>query len=314
MFDRFERPVKIIGLALAALLAWQLGSLILRSDPLATMKIPALPTLPAQNETNAAGVTTNGTNGTNATIGLNAANGANAAHDTNAVKGANVVNDANVAVKSANIPAADQAVVMNAGSGPRRGGSPRSRPPEAMPGLPPGLTPEMMAAMPPEMLAQMMAGGMPGGPGGGGMNTIKLPPEVQARVDRIIDSEILGPAIRPMPMVLTAISDQGACIQATNGQTGWVKVGGEMGGIKLLRIGVNRVLVEQDGKRQELTLFGGLGGASLMPEPANAPSTNIPSTNTPSTNTPAKKASTRIAAASTASTNQTLSSKQKETQ
>jgi hypothetical protein len=171
----------------------------------------------------------------------------------------------------------------------------------------------MMAGLPPEILAQIMGGGMPGGPGGGGMNRIKLPPEVQARVDKIIDSEILGPAVRPMPMLLTAISDQGACIQTTNGQTGWVKVGAEMGGVKLLRIGTNRVLVEQDGKKQELTLFGGVGGASLMPEPAKEPSNNVPSTNAPSTNLPPRKASTRMAAASADSTNQPVSSKLKET-
>jgi hypothetical protein len=32
----------------------------------------------------------------------------------------------------------------------------------------------------------------------------------------------------------------------------------------LLRIGINRVLVEQDGKKSELTIFDGYGGESLM--------------------------------------------------
>jgi hypothetical protein len=297
MFERFERPLKIICLAMAALLAWQLGYLILRGDPLAHLKIPALPTLPGatnetakleQKETNAALVNKPGTNGTNATIVTNAANGTNVANATNAI------------AKSTNAPAVSETGQTNASSGPKHGGSRKSGPPEGMPG------------MPPEMMAQMM-GGMPGGRMGGGMKKIELPPEVQARVERIIDSEFFGPVIRPMPMALIGIAEQEAFIQATNGQTGPVKLGGEMGGIKLLRIGVNRVLVEQDGEKKELTIFGGVGGESLMPNPTNAPSTNMAPTNGPSTNAPTKRLLTRNAAATNASSSQTLSFKQKET-
>jgi hypothetical protein len=296
MFERFERPIKIICLAMAALLAWQLGSVILRSNPLAHLKIPALPTLPgatnetaklAQRETNAAVVNKPATNRTNGTISNNLVNGTNAM------------------AKSTNAPALGETGQSNASSGLKRGGSPKSGPPEGMTGLPPGMSPEMMA--------QMMGGGMPGGSSAGGMKKVELPPEVQARVDRIIDSEFFGPVIRPMPLALIGIAEQEAFIQATNGQTGPVKLGGEMGGIKLLRIGVNRVLVEQDGEKKELTLFGGLGGESLMPNPTNAPSTNMASTNVPSTNAPTKRISTRNAAVINASTSRTLSSNQKET-
>ena len=49
-------------------------------------------------------------------------------------------------------------------------------------------------------------------------------------------------------MALIGISEQEAFIRATNGQIGPVKVGGQIAGIKLLRVGVNRVLVEQDGE------------------------------------------------------------------
>ena len=45
MFDRFERPIKIICLAMAVLLVCQLASLILQGNPLAHLKIPALPAL-----------------------------------------------------------------------------------------------------------------------------------------------------------------------------------------------------------------------------------------------------------------------------
>jgi hypothetical protein len=299
MFERFERPVKIICLALAVLLTWQLASLILRGNPLSKLKIPPLPTLP--NSTNEVAKSsqkdTNGTiatAGTNAATGTNATNGTNIAKGTNVANGANVVQGTNATPKSTNALAAGETGQTNFNAGPKHGGSQRSGPPGGMPGLPPGMTPAMMA--------QMMGGGVPGGPMGGGMKQIELPPEVQARVDRIIDSEILGPIMRPMPMALIGIADQEAFLRATNGQTGPVKVGGEMGGIKLLRIGVNRVLVESGGETNELTLFDGVGGQSLMPKPTNAPSTNMASTNAPSTNEPSRRASIRNATGNNAST------------
>ena len=39
-----------------------------------------------------------------------------------------------------------------------------------------------------------------------------------------------------------------------------------LGELKLLRIGINRVLVEQDGNKTELMIFNGYGGESLMPK------------------------------------------------
>jgi len=248
MLDRFERPIKIICLGMALLLAWQLASLILRGDPLARLKIPALPTLPeATNEpakpehqetagthgtvgTNALATTnsstaTNAITATNTITGTNDTATTNAALATNLTNGTNVVKGTNVLAKATNAPATGEAGQTNASSGLKHGGPRR-----------PGMNPEMMA------------GGMPGGPMGGGMKPIELPPEIQARVDRIIDSEIFGPVFHPMPMALIGIADRQAYIRSTTGQTGPVKIGGEMGGIKLLRIGVNRVLVEHDGE------------------------------------------------------------------
>ena len=63
------------------------------------------------------------------------------------------------------------------------------------------------------------------------------------------------------------IAGQSAFLRAPSGQTGLVKEGEDLGDIKLLRIGTNRVLVEQDGKKQELMIFSGLGGESLLPKP-----------------------------------------------
>jgi hypothetical protein len=102
---------------------------------------------------------------------------------------------------------------------------------------------------------------------------MNLPPPIQARVDRIKESEILGPFIRPLPLALLGIADDDAFLRSPDGQTGLVKEGGELGGIKLLRIGINRVLVEQDGEKKELTLFDGFGSESLMPKESDT-STN----------------------------------------
>jgi hypothetical protein len=103
---------------------------------------------------------------------------------------------------------------------------------------------------------------MLGGPGG--KKASALPPEIQARVDRVYESEIFAPIMHPMPMALMGIAGNVAFLRAPNGQTGMVKEGGDLGDIKLLRIGTNRVLVEQDGKKQELMIFAGLGGESLL--------------------------------------------------
>jgi hypothetical protein len=297
MLDRFERPIRIICLAMAILFAYELGNLIFRGDPLKHLKIPALPTLPggtnetakaAEKETNAVTARKTSTNGMNA-MGTNSAKGTNAASGTNAM------------VKSIHAPSLTEIAGTNANSGPKQGESQKHGPHGDMP---PG--------MPPEMMAQMMGGGMPGGPNGG-MKKVELPPEVQSRVDKIIDSEIFGPVIRPMPMALIGIADEQAFIQATNGQIGPIKVGGEMAGIKLLRIGVNRVLVEQGGEKKELTLFGGLGSDSLMPDPASGSTTNTSATNSSSTNASTGKVSSRNAAATNAFASHIRSSQQKET-
>jgi hypothetical protein len=102
-------------------------------------------------------------------------------------------------------------------------------------------------------------GPMPGRPG------VVLPPAVQARVDRITQSEILGPVMRPLPMALLGIAGEDAFMRAPNGQTGLMRVGDELGGVRLLRIGTNRVLIEHERQQKELTLFSGFGGETLLP-------------------------------------------------
>ena len=74
-----------------------------------------------------------------------------------------------------------------------------------------------------------------------------------------------------MPMALLGIAGDNAFLRAPNGQTGLIKEGSELGGIKLLRIGTNRVLVEQEGQPKELTIFSGYGSESLLPLPTAKP-------------------------------------------
>jgi hypothetical protein len=91
-----------------------------------------------------------------------------------------------------------------------------------------------------------------------------LPPAVQSRVERITQSEILGPVMRPLPMALLGLAGEDAFMRAPNGQTGLMRVGDELGGIRLLRIGTNRVLIEHEQQQKELTLFAGFGGEPLL--------------------------------------------------
>ena len=48
-------------------------------------------------------------------------------------------------------------------------------------------------------------------------------------------------------MALLGIAGKDVFLRAPNGQTGLIREGEELGGVKLLRIGMNRVLIEQDG-------------------------------------------------------------------
>jgi hypothetical protein len=105
-----------------------------------------------------------------------------------------------------------------------------------------------------------------------GKSGAELPPAVKSRISRITDSEILGPVIRPLPMALLGIAGEFAFLRSASGQTGLVKEGDSLGDLKLLRIGINRVLVEQDGQKKELMIFSGYGGESLLP--TNTPDEN----------------------------------------
>jgi len=124
-----------------------------------------------------------------------------------------------------------------------------------------------LPSLPPAANAQPPAIAAAGVPAPRGATPAKAaPPAIQTRVDRITASEILGPVMRPLPMALLGLAGEEALLRGPNGQTGLVKEGGEVGGIKLLRIGTNRVLIEHEGKQKELTIFSGYGSETLLPQ------------------------------------------------
>lgn len=91
-----------------------------------------------------------------------------------------------------------------------------------------------------------------------------VPPEITARVEKIKESQVLGQIMRPPPMALIGIAGPDVLLRGPNGQTGMVREGESLGDVKIIRIGVNRVLVEHEGQTKELMLFEGFGSESLL--------------------------------------------------
>lgn len=91
-----------------------------------------------------------------------------------------------------------------------------------------------------------------------------VPPDVQALLDKIKQSQLFGPEIKPPPMALVGIAGKDVFLRGPNGQTGLIREGEELGGAKLIRIGTNRVIVEHEGEQKELTIFSGFGSETLL--------------------------------------------------
>lgn len=126
---------------------------------------------------------------------------------------------------------------------------------------PPTWTPPATATHPEPVLMPVSGpASRGGGPGPA------LAPEVEARIDRVTQSEVLGPAIRPPPMALLGIAGRDVIFRAPDGQSGLVRAGGELGGVKILRVGTNRILVQEGAEVKELMIFEGIGGESLLPK------------------------------------------------
>jgi len=86
------------------------------------------------------------------------------------------------------------------------------------------------------------------------------------RYTTIESSGILGALPQgPPPPALLGLAGAYAIIRTPEGQTDLVAEGGTLGTVKVVRIGINRVLIEHKGKTEELSIFEGLGGQPLIP-------------------------------------------------
>jgi hypothetical protein len=264
MRERAERILRIVCYALAALLLYQVARDVIRSNPLAGARIPELPTLagdtnaPAAPATNAAprDVAKKGTNAANAEIakaGTNAPPIAPAKAETNAAAPVVAVAPIVVPDASGETPKPPKPPVSSEKGGTNLVAEKSSTKADTNAvARPPSRPRPDMAAM--------------GGPSGPGKKPAELSPAVKARVDRIYDSELFGQVMRPLPMALLGIAGNTAFLRSASGQTGLVKEGEKVGELKLLKIGINRVLVEQEGEKKELMIFSGYGGESLLPK------------------------------------------------
>ena len=270
--DRAEMIARIGCLLLALLLIGELVRMVLWINPFHGVNVPELPALtvasekkPAESPKSVQTVTPVGTNIASATIqtnGKGAVTGTNAlvsppAAVAAAKDGTNLV--ARGGTGKANSPAAAGTnALASTGTNPVVAAAAvhSNTPPAASSAT------GTAAGPPPPMIAG--ANFPPGSPRG--RQAAALSPALQSRIDRIVESELLAPVMHPLPMALLGIAGDCAFLRSANGQTGLVKTGDSLDDLKLLQIGTNRVLVEQAGRKQELMIFAGYGGDSLMPK------------------------------------------------
>jgi len=303
MRNRPEQVVKLVCLLLVAVLGIQLARVIARGTPLKNLSVPALPRLAADltnapagqsakgtnvTSTNAASTNASSTNvtstnasstnatstnvasttvaktGTNSSIGKSETKGTNSSGELK-TDGTNIAtsepeskgtNDAAVVAREGtNASALAGKIGTNDLASNTKTNGTNSIEKTGKAGT------NSISAQ-----KSLTKGGGPGGRPEMGKKGPDVPPAIKNRIERITQSEILGPVARPMPMALLGIAGDQAFLRSPEGQTGMIKEGAELGTIKLLKVGTNRVLVEEKGEKKELMIFSGFGGDSLMPK------------------------------------------------
>jgi hypothetical protein len=256
MRDRAERFLRYAGLALGALVLLQVAYALFQACQLVGVKVPAVPTLEAETNLTIAAMSPEST--VHSPQSSKAPSASPAERQQDKISGAS--NMAALDLRNAKTNLVSTGGAMAAGTNLDDAGSaveiskkyyPRNNRMGVM-GLNGATT-------------------MPGMPGQGPA----LPPKIQAQVDRIVNSGIFGPVMHPLPMGLLGIAGDTAFLRTDSGQSGLVKEGDSLGDLKLLRIGINRVLVEQDGQKKELTIFDGYGGDSLLSNKIETQNENI---------------------------------------
>lgn len=246
MDDRLEKGTRLLTLVLLGVVLFQLSSLFVRKDPLARLQVPTAPRWEAIPPTNseAGGKTIVSMPTTKPAEGGTNSMGTNGVSSTATAGSSNRVSEAKPLVGMTNSPGTAAAT-----NSVTAGVATNTRPPGPIPGPAPGMIP-----------------GMVGRAGAGRVGGKALPASLQARVDKITQSEILAPIIRPPPMALLGIAGRDAFLRTPSGQTQILREGVELDGVRLLRIGTNRVLIEHAGEKKELMIFAGFGGESLLPK------------------------------------------------
>jgi len=302
--QRAEQIARIVCIILAGLVVYELAGVAIRWNPFRGVAVPELPTLTvatngpssAPHATNLMANTTQ--KGTNALLQQTGTNMALAGMSNSAAHPVPSMAASNSIVKTEVLPAGSNSVAVMSTNPPTNSITQSDVKPGGTNMVAPSIstnagtnltlvssTSDTNAATSkpkkkrtnggpmPEMAGMSGMVGMPGMPGIGfnpfgppGMQGPDLPPALKARVDRITESEILGPVMRPLPMALLGIAGEFAFLRSDSGQTGLVKEGDSLADLKLLRIGVNRVLIEQNGQKKELMIFNGYGGDSLLPK------------------------------------------------
>jgi hypothetical protein len=286
--ERAEPALKILCLILAALVVYQLAGILIRWNPFRGVTVPALPALTATTNS-----PSDGAHGTNlaASATIKGTNLAQLSPNTNSPPSAIKANTNSVAPPMAVVKETNSIAHIDSGStnanaetnvvahqetklsglvstpstdSPDMGTNQVNSTNSAGTNVALSSKPEMKAANTssvPEIAGANLNPFQPSGKSGS-----DLPPAIQARISRITDSEILGPVMRPLPKALLGIAGDVAFLRTASGQTGLVKEGDSLGDLKLLQIGINRVLIEQGGQKKELTIFSGYGGESLLPK------------------------------------------------
>jgi hypothetical protein len=262
MHSRVHQLAKIACLTLAALVLLQLARAIIRSNPLANVAVPAIPSW----STNTAAVKETDSPAVQQLAGVT-----NAPRPEPAKSTTNLVSQLESEKTTTNTFASAKSLNPETPVSVSETNRPSStNPPSVLNSATlsiPGPGSNRIAEARPSPAHAMAMAGMPGA----GKKLPDLAPAIKARVDRITDSEMLGPVIRPMPMALLGIAGNVALLRSPGGQTGLVKEGDSLGELKLLRIGVNRVLVEEAGQKKELTIFSGYGSESLLVKQGETP-------------------------------------------
>jgi hypothetical protein len=276
MRDRAEKILRYAGLVVGALVLLQLAHALFQACQLVGVKSPAMPTLETESNLTAAAVSpqppVHGPRASQATNALAEKSGRTPGRPTsqNRLSGATNLTEKAGKMPEPPGPRSNTSTTINlamldARHAKRNFVSTNGVTPPATNVESAGSATNFSKRHHPQEnhMEAMAVNGAPRMPGMAGKGSA-LPPEVQAEVDQIVNSGIFGPVVHPPPMGLLGIAGDTAFLRTDSGQSGLVKVGDSLGDLKLLRIGINRVLVEQDGQQKELTIFDGYGGDSLL--------------------------------------------------